>query len=332
MEPDRPQHRTGTVVRQSLNAAARFGLCRLEKADRKEIPPSPTMITYIRERFHPLWRLRRQAWFRALQRRVDFPVRTGAGRIKFHVMLLRDFSVLAPHREVEAVSRQVFAEMVRRLPATHFFDIGANVGAYAWSAREEAPEAELFLFEPDPVNRKLLQKTIQRNALAGVHLWEGVVAASGGTRTFYVDEASGTVGSLHDDSGKGHSLQSAYQVAQSITVAATTLDDYVDAMRGERPEVVVKVDVEGAEAEVLAGAREFIRRFRPLFLMECFDRENLRVLRELDYVFFDLRENANYLLAPRERLAELTARGILPLGNLVSALTGSEAQELATPW
>jgi FkbM family methyltransferase len=289
------------------------------------------MITYIRERFHPLWRLRRQAWFRALQRRLDFSVRTGAGKIKFYVMLLRDFSVLAPHREAEAVSRRVFAGVVRKLPATHFFDVGANVGAYAWSAREVAPEVELFLFEPDPMNRKLLQKTIQRNALTGVHLWEGAVAASGGPRTFYLDEASGTVGSLHDDSAKGHSLQSAYQVARSITVVATTLDDYVDAVRGERPEVVVKVDVEGAEAEVLAGAREFIRRFRPLILMECFDRENLRVLGELDYVLFDLRENANYLLAPRERLADLATRGILPLGNLVSALAGSEAQELTGP-
>ncbi|MGA2052596.1 MAG: FkbM family methyltransferase [Opitutales bacterium] len=273
------------------------------------------MITYLRERFHPLWRLRQQAWYRAAQRRLDFAVLAGRGRIKFYVMFLRDFAVLAPHRGAEAVSRGVFEGMLRELRVTHFFDIGANVGTYAWSARELAPEVEVFLFEPDPLNVKLLKRTLQRNALAGVHLWEGVVAGRSGARSFLVDEASGTVGSLRDDSAKSHSLQSAYHLARSISVAATTLDDYVEKVRGERPEAVIKIDVEGAEAEVLEGGRGFVRKLRPLLIVECFERENLRPMRGLEYAMVDLREGANVLLVPRERVEELRAKGIVPEGE-----------------
>ncbi len=290
--------------------------------------PAQAMITYIRERFHPLWRLRKQAWYRALQRRVDFPVQARRGRIRYYVMALRDFSLLAPHRAAEAVAQRVFAEMARKLPVTHFFDVGANVGTYAWSALEAAPEVKVFLFEPDPVNAGLIRKTLRKNGLVPAAFWEGVVAGSSGTRTFFVDEASGTVGSLRDDTGKSYSLQSAYKVARSITVPATTLDSYAEAVAGAKAQVLIKVDVEGAEEEVLAGGREFIRRWRPLFLMECFDLKNIGMLRELDYVLFDLRENANYLLAPREKLAELRARGMLPLGGLAPELAGQEAREL----
>ena len=164
--------------------------------------PAQAMITYIRERFHPLWRLRKQAWYRALQRRVDFPVQARRGRIRYYVMVLRDFSLLAPHRAAEAVAQRVFAEVARKLPVTHFFDVGANVGTYAWSALEAAPGAKVFLFEPDPVNAGLIRKTLRKNGLTPAGMWEGVVAGSGGTRTFYMDQASGTVGSLRDESDK----------------------------------------------------------------------------------------------------------------------------------
>jgi FkbM family methyltransferase len=286
------------------------------------------MITSIRERFHPLWRLRKLAWYRWLQRRVDFAVSAGRGRIKFRVMLLRDFSLLAPHREAETISQRVFEGVVSRWGATHFFDVGANVGSYAWRALEAAPAARVFLFEPDPVNVRLIRQTLEQNALGQASLWEGVVAGSAGPRTFYVDEASGTVGSLQDDSAQGYSLQSAYRMGRSVKVPATTLDNYAAAVEAAGARVVVKVDVEGAEAEVFDGGGEFIRRWRPVMLVECFELKNLRRLREWGYARVDLRQGANYLLVPRERVEELQAARVLPIETLAPELQGQSLLEV----
>jgi hypothetical protein len=51
-----------------------------------------------------------------------------------------------------------------------------------------------------------------------------------------------------------------------IQVIASRLDDFV-ASGGPAPQLI-KVDVEGAELEVLKGAIEIIRTFRPVLIVE----------------------------------------------------------------
>ncbi len=53
-----------------------------------------------------------------------------------------------------------------------------------------------------------------------------------------------------------------------MTIRTRLLDDVV----GRRRIDVLKIDVEGSEAEVLDGARVTIERDRPCLIVECFHR------------------------------------------------------------
>lgn len=59
-----------------------------------------------------------------------------------------------------------------------------------------------------------------------------------------------------------------------VSVALTTVDDVI-ASRGWPEVSLIKVDVQGAEARVLAGAQKTIQRFRPALFVEVSD-EGLR--------------------------------------------------------
>src|SRR5262249_22536085 len=72
----------------------------------------------------------------------------------------------------------------------------------------------------------------------------------------------------------GEFFDSAVEIKQAELVPMKTLDRVVAEQKLERVDVI-KIDVEGHEAKVLAGAVETITRFRPRILIEIFE-ETLR--------------------------------------------------------
>lgn len=52
----------------------------------------------------------------------------------------------------------------------------------------------------------------------------------------------------------------------SLTVAITSLDEFIDAQNAQAPNLL-KIDVEGGELEVLRGARRTIERYCPALIM-----------------------------------------------------------------
>ena len=257
------------------------------------------MLNYIRNHFHPLWRLRRLAWYRALQKRLDFPVLIKNGPVHFWVMFLRDFTYVAPIKGGEEGERVVFDKIMRSVDITHVFDVGANVGSYAWHALGIKPDTNVYLFEPDPTNIRLLKKTIQLNRFTRVQLWPGVLSSSKNPRDFIVDEVSGATGSLGHTITTPSLLHAQYGMTRKIAVPSTTLDSYAAAVFGAKY-VLLKIDTEGSELEILEGSSAFIKKFRPLIIIECFDTQNLEPLLAENYTVHTLSENHNHLLLPVE--------------------------------
>ena len=271
------------------------------------------MISWIRNRFHPLWRLRRTAWFRALQKRIDFPVAIQNGGIRQYVMLLRDFSLVVPHRGAEARTGSLFLKALQFCKPEYFLDIGANVGSYAWTATGVASSLVAWLFEPDEKNIQLLRKTIAFNKLALTQLIPKAVAAKNGDIEFLVDEVSGTTGSIENHSSNTSSLHAHYQLQQSRTVECCCLDSFYDELKGHR--VMMKIDVERAEDQVLAGARLILDQVRPVILIECFTPTKISLLKELRYRAYDLQEGSNWMAIPQEQ-ADQALREISDLQSL----------------
>ncbi|MEI6376695.1 MAG: FkbM family methyltransferase, partial [bacterium] len=260
------------------------------------------ILNRLRSSYHPLWRLRQFLWFRTVQKYFDFPILFQKKGIKFWVMFLRDFSVHADFGGMEPISRKVFLLTLDLLHPDHFFDVGANVGSFGWIAHTRYPGIGVHFFEPDPVNIWLLKKSIRLHRGSTMRLWSGVVSNICGEVDFLFDEASGATGSIKDRRENRSSLHSAYGMSRKNMVPSTTLDSY--SMSGcFRGRVILKIDVEGAEGEVLSGGIDFIRKTRPVILVECFNLRNLLPLRDADYRAGRIPGDNNYLLFPSE-LAE----------------------------
>jgi len=253
------------------------------------------MLNQIRRRFHPLWRLRQWAWYRKVQKVVDPDVAIRMNGLKCYLKLLRDLSLILPHQGKESSTKHAFSSLLGGGSVDVFFDVGANIGSYSWLAKEHRVR-DIFMFEPDRTNCRLLMRTLRANRLEHVFLVPFAASASAGVATFYPDRASGATGSLENHRLNAHSLHAAYGMGESLAVPTLPLDLFADFCHGKR--VLIKIDVEGAEASVFAGAMDLIRQTLPVIIVECFEPSKLDVMQSLGYTIQSLEENGNYLLMP----------------------------------
>lgn len=121
-----------------------------------------------------------------------------------------------------------------------FLDVGANVGTYTILASGVC-EAESLAIEPVPRAFERLRANVRLNDIASrVHLHNVGLAAQRGRLSFTstLDTANHVV---RDETASG---------LGSVEVAAVTLDELVS----DRCPLLIKVDAEGFESEVVAGA------------------------------------------------------------------------------
>lgn len=270
-----------------------------------------TMLTKIRERFHPLMRLRSLRWFRRFQRAVDRPVTIRCGIVRQRVYWLRDISYIVLRAKMEMKTANYFDAVVGHFKPELFLDVGANIGSYSWRVCNLLPSAEVWLFEPDLVNGRLIAESLRLSDLPRATLMPVAVSDQAGHAEFLVDDVSGTTGSLFSGTDNPESLHSAYKMSHRRLVECIRLDSLLPKMGGRR--TVIKMDVEGAEGAALAGAEQVLKTVRPIIFIECFDFERIAWIKNLNYLVRDLGESGNYLLVPGELpVAEVDAWFVVP--------------------
>lgn len=253
------------------------------------------MINLIRTKFHPLFHLRKIPLFREFQKRFDPDWRCRMWGVSVSLKLIRDASVWLGNNS-EDTCLETLGQIIENHKIEVFFDIGANVGTYSWYALK-AGVTEVFMVEADPVNQRLLSKTIRRNRLANCFLLPFAMGDKVDVREFLLDGASGSTGSLVDDRGNEHSLHNAYELDRKTKVLLLNLDVFSEYVEGKR--VLLKIDVEGAEDMVFEGALSFLPNNKPFIQVECFEPSRLDRLKEgFGYSVKEMEENFNYLLIP----------------------------------
>lgn len=137
-------------------------------------------------------------------------------------------------------------------PSSLFVDVGANVGFYTVLAGG-AVGASCLSLEPVPATFDQLRKNVRLNEIEeSVDLRNVGIGAESGTLRF--------------TDGAGANNQVVTEAEQTgIEVPVASLDTLLD---GEREGVIViKIDVDGWEAEVLRGAKQMLSRSGPLALI-----------------------------------------------------------------
>src|ERR1035437_2193374 len=142
-------------------------------------------------------------------------------------------------------------------------DVGANIGCFTLQAAVlVGSSGHVFGFEPAPGAFKRLSRNVELNRFPQVHLFDVACGRKAESKPLFrasPGEFSDALGSLYPsdwhDGGP-----------EACSVQVRRLDDWGD---GQPARVdVMKIDVEGAELDVLLGATETIARHRPAIVME----------------------------------------------------------------
>jgi FkbM family methyltransferase len=176
-------------------------------------------------------------------------------------------------------------------------DIGANIGIFTVLAGHANGAARVFAFEPDPRAFRRLVRHVELNELTNVSCEPVAVGDVYGEVVLYAGIAA------HPDETVAVSAQTSvarpHVEAEGMRVEhidevhahVVTVDGFVAAH--DLPAIdLVKIDVERAEAMVLAGMHATLERDRPSILCEVLDADAGRVLEEIlrpfDYRWYHL--------------------------------------------
>jgi FkbM family methyltransferase len=162
--------------------------------------------------------------------------------------------------EYEPATTALFRRLV--VAGSTVFDVGANVGYFSMLACELGADV-VRAFEPNPTVRPLLETSASLQPI-DIEVVPAACSDHDGTMPLYLSDPRNTGASSFTRPGE-----------VSVDVDVITLDGYAHRTN-TRPDLV-KIDVEGHESEVLAGARSILETARPIVISEVGEtkRENV---------------------------------------------------------
>ena len=168
-----------------------------------------------------------------------------------------------------------------------FYDIGANVGFFTiFGAKIVGYGGKVYAFEPEAMNAATLRRNARLNNFAHVTVIEKAVSRTTGVEKLWLTEYCGshtlapenpkgtTVRTLSDNSSQQpeSEIPSFLKIKESITVNTVAIDDLLQQQEIEPP-TLIKIDVEGAEIDVLQGMSRTLKESKPIVIYEV-DDEN----------------------------------------------------------
>jgi FkbM family methyltransferase len=152
---------------------------------------------------------------------------------------------------------ELFGELVK--PGDRCVDVGANVGVHTIRlARLVGRDGEVVAIEPDPEVAQRTRRNIAINRLANVRLVRAAASDQPGEMRLFRPSPQDT------NRARASLLHHPYLTGATTSVPVVTLDEVCD---GE-PVALIKIDVEGHEAAVVAGAADTIARYSPSIVFE----------------------------------------------------------------
>jgi FkbM family methyltransferase len=140
-------------------------------------------------------------------------------------------------------------------PGSVVYDVGANVGIYSLLASSRVgPSGMVYAFEPQPRNLLYLRRHMTLNHVQNCVILETAISNTAGTLRFSAASLEPSMGRLSPEG--------------EVLVPSTTLDRCIYGEKGLRPPNVLKIDVEGAEWDVLQGATRALAEFHPKIFLE----------------------------------------------------------------
>ncbi|MHA1491431.1 MAG: FkbM family methyltransferase [Promethearchaeota archaeon] len=188
---------------------------------------------------------------------------------------------------------QLFKKLVK--PGMTILDIGTNKGYFTLlSAKKMKDEGEILSFEPHPENYYWIKKSISANGYKSIKLFQIALFNKNGEMRLFEGSKSGH-----------HSLVRNKDLG-SITIPTKKLDDILADQKISRVDLI-KIDVEGAEIQVLEGANNLLTQQSPKLLIDIheIDRKKIfRILEKFGFKIFDYSNNGLVKIDEKEFISK----------------------------
>jgi len=190
----------------------------------------------------------------------------------------------------EQATMLLFADLIER--GDRVIEIGGHIGYLSlYLAQLTGPAGRVTVFEPGPNNLPYLRRNVA--AKPWVEVLEQAVTDRVGSARFHLENITGQNNSLLEDC-RARQFNEATAFAGStdtstVDVTCTTLDDFVKENGCTQPSFI-KIDVEGAELQVLQGMKCLLEA-GPALMVEVTEHGALvmALLRAASYELFSDR-------------------------------------------
>jgi FkbM family methyltransferase len=223
-----------------------------------------------------LFRIFASRYFRRLGRTTD-------GSFEAFVSPGSSLRFLDPRRPlVEDVHARFIRQWMK--PSDVVWDIGANLGVFAFPAALRARAGRVYAFEPDvDLAHYLLRATrLPANNCLPVSIICAAISEADGTAILEISKFSRAMNRI-----AGFGAWNSVAIDETRTVPQFKIDTLVKTLL---PPDIIKIDVEGAELAVLGGGATTIAAHRPIILIEGPDelsRQMAEFFAEHRYVMLD---------------------------------------------
>ena len=169
----------------------------------------------------------------------------------------------------EQRSMFLFDHLVKR--GDTVLEVGGHIGYVSLLFAQLVEESgHLYILEPSADNLKYLRRNIDGiRSRDRVTIIPKAAGVRNGVAPFFIEDMTGQNNTLVRDFDRFRRNQVSHHSTyayKEVTVEVSRIDDIVNA-RGIVPSFV-KIDVEGAEFDVLSGMAESLERFRPRLMVE----------------------------------------------------------------
>ena len=141
-------------------------------------------------------------------------------------------------------------------------DIGAHIGWYAINFAKRFPQSKIFAFEPIENTFNFLKRNIERNRITNATIYNYGCYNREEEKIFYYFQGGSAIASIENLID--------HKNAKEIICTLKTIDSIVCELQLQSVDFI-KCDAEGSELFILQGAKQTIKRFNPIILIELYE-------------------------------------------------------------
>jgi FkbM family methyltransferase len=176
-------------------------------------------------------------------------------------------------------------KIAEKVKGGNIIDIGAHIGTFTLALSALCKIQNGIAIKPSPKNFALLKKNLTINGLTNCHCEQAACYSSSGEMDFYEDTKNTALGSLRAGGTRRN----------SIKIKVKTIDNLVP--KTWKSIALLKVDAEGADLDVLSGAKKTLKITEIVFVDVGLKEEHEEITSFLKkYGFSRVFDASNFLV------------------------------------